>query len=69
MPPPRATFIRRWAVTPLPASGGDSLGLQVLVTTVTRDGQVTRRLARRPRLPGEALVATVRTRTSRRDEE
>ena len=69
MPPPRATFIRRWAVTPLPASGGDSLALQVLVTTVTRDGQVTRRPARRPRLPGEALVATVRTRTSRRDEE
>jgi hypothetical protein len=67
-PPPRATFIRRWAVTPLPA-GSDSLALQVLVTTVTRDGQVTRRPVRRPRLPGEALVATVRTRTSRQDEE
>lgn len=68
-PPPRATFIRRWAVTPLPANGNDSLALQVLVTTVTRDAQVTRRAARRPRLPGEALVATVRTRTSRQDEE
>ncbi len=68
-PPPRATFIRRWAVTPLPAGGSDSLALQVLVTTVTRDGQVTQRPARRSRLPGEALLATVRTRTSRQDEE
>jgi prepilin-type N-terminal cleavage/methylation domain-containing protein len=67
-PPPRATFIRRWAVMPLPASA-DSLALQVLVTTVARDAQVTRRPTRRPRLPGEALVATVRTRTSRQDEE
>jgi len=68
-PPPRATFIRRWAVTPLPASGGDSLALQVLVTTVARDGRVTQRPARRPRLAGEAVLATVRTRTSRQDEE
>ncbi|HKW01212.1 MAG TPA: prepilin-type N-terminal cleavage/methylation domain-containing protein [Vicinamibacterales bacterium] len=68
-PPPRATFIRRWAVMPLPASSADSLALQVLVTTVARDAQVTRRPARRPRLPGEALVATVRTRTSRQNEE
>ena len=68
-PPPRATFIRRWAVTPLPAHGSDSLALQVLVTTVMRDARVTQRPARRPRLPGEALLATVRTRTSRQDEE
>jgi prepilin-type N-terminal cleavage/methylation domain-containing protein len=68
-PPPRATFIRRWAVMPLPLSGADTLALQVLVTTVTRDAQVLGRPARRPRLPGEALVATVRTRTSRQDDE
>ena len=49
--------------------GSDSLALQVLVTTVMRDAQITQRPARRSRLPGEALLATVRTRTSRQDEE
>ena len=69
IPPSRATFIRRWAVTPLPASAADSLALQVLVTTVTHEARVVQRQARRPRLPGEALVVTVRTRTSRQEEE
>ena len=67
--PPGATFIRRWAVTPLPASAGDTLALQVLVTTVTRDASVTAAPAGRRRLAGEALIATVRTRTSRQEEE
>jgi len=64
-PPPLATFIRRWAVTPLPAGPADSLALQVLVTTVTRDAQVVGRALPRRRLPGEALLVTVRTRISR----
>jgi len=69
VPPPGATFIRRWAVTPLPANASDTLALQVLVTTVTREASVVRRSTGRRRLPGEALVATVRTRTSRQEEE
>src|SRR5262245_26806537 len=69
LPPPGATFIRRWAVMPLPANAADTLAVQVLVTTVTRDAGVVRRSTGRRRLPGEALVATVRTRTSRQEEE
>lgn len=68
-PPPDAAFIRRWAVTPLPANAADTLALQVLVTTVTRDAAVTPGPAGRRRMSGEALVATVRTRTSRQEEE
>jgi len=64
-PPPPATFIRRWAVTPLPASPSDSLVLQVLVTNVTREAQRVAQPPPRRRLPGEALLITVRTRTSR----
>ncbi len=65
MPPPRAVFIRRWAVTPLPTDPADTLVLQVLVTNFTRDASVRRSPGRRARLGGEALVTTVRTRTSR----
>lgn len=64
-PPPSAVFIRRWAVTPLPADPADTLVLQVLVTNVTRDASVQHGPGPRARLGGEALVTTVRTRTSR----
>jgi prepilin-type N-terminal cleavage/methylation domain-containing protein len=65
MPPPRAVFIRRWAVTPLPDDPADTLVLQVLVTNVTRDAGVRHGPGRRARLGSEALVTTIRTRTSR----
>lgn len=65
MPPPRAVFIRRWVVMPLPADPADTLVLQVLVTSVTRDATLRRSPGRRVRLGGDALVTTVRTRTSR----
>jgi len=65
VPPPRATFIRRWAVTPLPAGLNDSLVVQVLVTNVTKAAATVPRQGPRRRLPGEALLTTVRTRTSR----
>jgi len=57
--PPTARFIRRWLVRPLPEDPGDTLVLQVLVTTVERERQ-----ARQPRqrLAGDALVTTVLTR-------
>ncbi len=61
-PPPHAVFVRRWMVQPLPASPGDTLVLQVLVTPVARPVVGTTSKARRA---GEALLATVRTRTSR----
>lgn len=65
VPPRRAVFIRRWAVRPLPADPADTLVLQVLVTSVMRDASVRRGSGPRARLGGEALVTTVRTRTSR----
>jgi prepilin-type N-terminal cleavage/methylation domain-containing protein len=68
-PPPSATFVRRWAVMPLPVDPADTLALQVLVTTVVADRRGGRGQIRRLRLRGEALVATVRTRTSRHEEE
>jgi prepilin-type N-terminal cleavage/methylation domain-containing protein len=60
-PPGNATFIRRWAVIPLPADPDRTLLLQVLVTTVALE---------RTRSPGpwngrmgpEALLVSVRTR-------
>jgi len=36
-PPPAATFIRRWAVAPLPQDPARTVVLSVLVTTVARD--------------------------------
>ncbi len=63
--PPRTWFIRRWAITPLPVNPSDTLVLQVLVTNVVRDAGLRSLMAPRARYAGEALVATVRTRTSR----
>ncbi len=65
MTPPRAVFVRRWSVRPLPDDPADTLVLQVLVTNVTRDASVQRGPGPRARLTGEALVTTMRTRTSR----
>jgi hypothetical protein len=58
-PPPATVFVRRWSVTPLPASP-DSLVIRVLVTTVVRDLQAVP--GPRRRLAGDATVVTVLTR-------
>jgi hypothetical protein len=59
-PPRDAVFIRRWAVSPLPADPERTLVLHVLVTTVRLD-----RLRRGPwqsRSGTEVLLVSVRTR-------
>jgi hypothetical protein len=59
-PPPRAVFVRRWAVRPLPASPEDTLILQVLVSPLANPAVAGPTWTGRP--PGSALLATARTR-------
>lgn len=60
-PPASAVFIRRWSVTPA-ATGGDTIVLQVLVTTVQRERAVGGRAGPRRAHSDDVLVTTVRTR-------
>ena len=62
-PPGNASYIRRWAIVPLPTNPNNTLVIQVLVTavsdeTIRRDtgGQT------RTRMPGDALLISVKTR-------
>ena len=60
-PPPAATYVRRWAIRPLPEDPGNTLILQVLVTTVARD-----RAGLLPSRHGdEAVITTMVTRKLR----
>ena len=62
-PPSGAVFIRRWAVQPLPTNPNNTLILQVLVTTVATEAARTNQDATtRVRLPGDALLVSVKTR-------
>jgi type II secretory pathway pseudopilin PulG len=60
-PPAGAVYVRRWSIDPLPTNPNNTLVLQVLVTSVSRD------LARdssqpRRRMPGDAWLVSVKTR-------
>lgn len=61
--PGTAIYIRRWNIQPLPTNPNNTLVLQVLVTSVIRDTQYTG-TGTRPRLPGDALIVSVKTRKS-----
>jgi type II secretory pathway pseudopilin PulG len=65
VPPPAAVFIRRWNIRPLPANPGDTLILQVLVTTVAREARLAGAAGPRRRHGDDALVATLKTRKAR----
>lgn len=62
-PPTGTAFIRRWSITPLPTNPNNTLILQVMVSPVANemaragDAQAARR-----RLPGDALLVSVKTR-------
>lgn len=60
-PPPAARFIRRWAVTPLPADPGETLVLQVMVSTIAAERRGTRSGVA-PR-PGDCWLVSAVTRT------
>ena len=60
-PPATAVYIRRWSIQPLPTNPNNTLMLQVLVTTVRRESQITGETPRK-RHADDALIATVKTR-------
>ena len=66
-PPATAVYIRRWAIEPLPTNPNNTLVLQVLVTTVKRESQVSAAAGPGPRtrLADDALVVSVKTRKAR----
>jgi type II secretory pathway pseudopilin PulG len=61
-PPGTASFIRRWAVRPLPTNPNNTLVLQVLVTPVSNEGSRVAGAGPRQRMPGDALLISVKTR-------
>ena len=62
--PGTAAFIRRWSIRPLPTNPNNTLVLQVLVTPVANEGSRTATAAPRQRMPGDALLVSVKTRKS-----
>ena len=62
-PPGNAEYIRRWSIQPLPTNPNNTLILQVLVTTVATEQSLTGVTTRR-RMPGDALIVSVKTRKS-----
>lgn len=63
-PPGSAAFIRRWSIRPLPTNPNNTLVLQVLVTPVSNEGSRTGGVGPRQRMPGDALLVSVKTRKS-----
>jgi type II secretory pathway pseudopilin PulG len=61
-PPTSAAYIRRWAVQPLPTNPNNTLILQVLVTPVANEASITTPQSPRKRMPGDAMLTSVRTR-------
>jgi len=59
-PPPAAVFVRRWAITPLPADPQRTLVLRVMVTTKAQDR--VRTAPWQSRSGADVLLLTVRTR-------
>ena len=61
--PGTAAFIRRWSIRPLPTNPNNTLVFQVLVTPVANEGS---RVGGGPRqrMPGDALLVSVKTRKS-----
>jgi prepilin-type N-terminal cleavage/methylation domain-containing protein len=63
-PPGAAAYIRRWSVRPLPTNPNNTLVLQVLVTPVANEGSRVAGPGPRQRMPGDALLVSVKTRKS-----
>ena len=61
-PPDGTVYIRRWAIQPLPTNPNNTLVLQVLVTPLATDATRADSTGTRRRLPGEAMLVSVKTR-------
>jgi type II secretory pathway pseudopilin PulG len=60
--PSAAVYVRRWAIVPLPADPANTLVLQVLATPVVDDRMRATTTGRVRRMPGDALLTSVKTR-------
>jgi len=64
--PPTAVYVRRWSVQPLPTNPNNTLILQVLVSPVSNERIRLQGGANSlDRLPGDALLVSVKTRKAR----
>jgi type II secretory pathway pseudopilin PulG len=63
-PPGSAAYIRRWSIRPLPTNPNNTLVFQVLVTPVANEGSRVGGGGPRQRMPGDALLVSVKTRKS-----
>lgn len=61
-PPGGAAFLRRWSIQPLPTNPNNTLVLQVLVSPVSNEQSRTVTTGTRRRMPGDALLTSVKTR-------
>jgi len=59
-PPPRAVYVRRWSIEPMPSDPDNVLVLQVFVTTV--DASRRQLAGRHVRQPGDACIVDVKVR-------
>ena len=63
-PPGTVAFVRRWSIRPLPTNPNNTLVLQVLVTPIANEGSRSDTGGPRQRMPGDALLVSVKTRKS-----
>lgn len=61
-PSATAVYIRRWSILPLPTNPNNSLVIQVLVTPVANENARVATVWTRTRMPGDALLITMKTR-------
>jgi type II secretory pathway pseudopilin PulG len=62
--PRSAVYIRRWSIQPVPTNPNNTLVLQVLVTPVSNEQARVESQYTRTRMPGDALLISVKTRKS-----
>jgi type II secretory pathway pseudopilin PulG len=64
-PPAGTAYVRRWAIRPLPTNPNNTLVLQVLVSPLGNDANRGAAAGDFRRLPGDALLISVKTRKAR----
>ncbi len=60
--PARTRYIRRWSIEPLPTNPNNTIVIQVLVMPVADEMSRVESIFTRTRMPGDALLITVKTR-------
>ena len=62
IPPDGSVFIRRWSIQPLPTNPNNTVVLQVMVTPISNEANRAAGPGPRRRLPGDAVLVSVKTR-------